>query len=330
MRLDSSAAARTTHSRFLADEEYFAELQSRLSSYDAVLYELVADTSRHAPGARWRPPPPSALPASRGFVSAVQTAVASLLSLSFQLRQLDYSGERWFHADCTLQQFQALQRSSGESLSGLAWRAYLDTLRGLAAQLVSPLPATTLRQALRARARLLQALLPVPLVAHLALSYLLSSLDARPAGQRGPTLPAVLFSSSASSALKLLLADALTRPELSGGLLGSERARRSVLLGARNEAAMASLRTSLDGGAHRVAIFYGAAHLPDLEARLAAQGFQRSGEPAWLDAWRIRVGGETEKQLSGLQGTALLVASAVLAADLVFWESIYQWVLERV
>ncbi len=37
----------------------------------------------------------------------------------------------------------------------------------------------------------------------------------------------------------------------------------------------------------RIAIFYGAAHMPDMEERLLAMGFTKTGE-RWLRAWDLR------------------------------------------
>jgi hypothetical protein len=76
----------------VADASYYADLQSRLASYDRVLYELVADKSKMQPDAtRWQPPPPEARRRrGRGLVGAIQRFVAAALQLTFQLEQLDY------------------------------------------------------------------------------------------------------------------------------------------------------------------------------------------------------------------------------------------------
>lgn len=60
-----------------------------------------------------------------------------------------------------------------------------------------------------------------------------------------------------------------------------------VILENRNQAAINVLLKELQKGAKRVGIFYGAAHLPDLESRLASQcGLQRR-ETVWKDAWNL-------------------------------------------
>ncbi len=64
-------------------------------------------------------------------------------------------------------------------------------------------------------------------------------------------------------------------------------AEGSTILTERNKAALGVLRQQVDGGAKKVAIFYGAAHLPDMEARLVKDfQLQRSGTK-WLTAWNL-------------------------------------------
>ncbi len=59
-----------------------------------------------------------------------------------------------------------------------------------------------------------------------------------------------------------------------------------VLLGKRNRAAIEVLGDTIARGKKHVAIFYGAAHLPDLGKRLEALGFEYQ-QTKWLTAWDI-------------------------------------------
>ena len=62
----------------------------------------------------------------------------------------------------------------------------------------------------------------------------------------------------------------------------------SVLLEGRNQAALKVLDQQLDAGHKKVCIFYGAAHMPDLEDHLLQEfGFHRVRQH-WLGAWSIR------------------------------------------
>ncbi len=61
-----------------------------------------------------------------------------------------------------------------------------------------------------------------------------------------------------------------------------------VLIDWRNDAALTVLDDELTNGApgRWLALFYGAAHLPDFAAKLAAKGFEFQGA-TWLPAWRV-------------------------------------------
>ena len=55
----------------------------------------------------------------------------------------------------------------------------------------------------------------------------------------------------------------------------------------RNTACFDVLSTQIKGGKTRLGIFYGAAHLPDMEKRLVKMGFHKTGSE-WLEAWLLR------------------------------------------
>jgi hypothetical protein len=85
--------------------------------------------------------------------------------------------------------------------------------------------------------------------------------------------------------------------QMAGQLTGGDAAQQlspemtQVILIDRNEVAFNVLReqlqTQTDG---TIAIFYGAAHMPDLEERLAEIGFELS-DKRWLNAWDLSEGG---------------------------------------
>jgi len=84
--------------------------------------------------------------------------------------------------------------------------------------------------------------------------------------------------------LKFLLAHDLGDVERTVATFGADNASGTVLVGERNKAAIAVLREQMKAGKHRLAIFYGAAHLPDMENRLRRLGFRKRGQ-RWLTAW---------------------------------------------
>lgn len=86
-------------------------------------------------------------------------------------------------------------------------------------------------------------------------------------------------------ALKRLLGQELSEVDLAAGDVGGF-GFGSVLIGQRNAIAAAVLAREMAGKSTRFAIFYGAAHLPDLEQRLIKLGFER-GKIQWLVAWDL-------------------------------------------
>lgn len=81
--------------------------------------------------------------------------------------------------------------------------------------------------------------------------------------------------------LKKLLASALTSSD--GVMAGMED---TAILAERNKAALKAVDTAVKGGQKKLALFYGAAHMPDLETRLRQKGWKRTGVN-WLPAWRF-------------------------------------------
>lgn len=61
----------------------------------------------------------------------------------------------------------------------------------------------------------------------------------------------------------------------------------STIVTERNKKALAVLRREREAGKRRVAIFYGAAHLPDMEKRLLDEFGMRRAETRWLTAWDL-------------------------------------------
>jgi hypothetical protein len=66
---------------------------------------------------------------------------------------------------------------------------------------------------------------------------------------------------------------------------GMEGEQGTVIIGERNKAALDVLAKQIKLGKKRLAIFYGAAHLPDMQRRLEEQGWKAQPQPVWLDAW---------------------------------------------
>ena len=88
-----------------------------------------------------------------------------------------------------------------------------------------------------------------------------------------------------SSGLKVAMARQLgVADELVAAM---EHGGESVIISDRNKKALEVFDREVAAGRANLGIFYGAAHLGDMEDRLVKKGFQRTGE-RWLTAWDIK------------------------------------------
>lgn len=69
-------------------------------------------------------------------------------------------------------------------------------------------------------------------------------------------------------------------------MAGMETGDGTVLVGERNKVALQVMDKEIATGKKRIAIFYGAAHLGDMDERLFKQGFKRT-KVEWLKAWDL-------------------------------------------
>lgn len=69
-------------------------------------------------------------------------------------------------------------------------------------------------------------------------------------------------------------------------MAGVEAGGGTVLIGERNRVALEVLDREIVKGRKNLAVFYGAAHLPDMEQRLAARGFKKKAVE-WMTAWDL-------------------------------------------
>lgn len=91
-----------------------------------------------------------------------------------------------------------------------------------------------------------------------------------------------------SHALKWLFAQQLE--QLEGMLTGIDKGmdgKGSVIVTARNRVALEVLGDQIRNRKRRLAVFYGAGHMPDLEQQLLERGF-RKVRHEWLTAWNLR------------------------------------------
>ena len=95
-----------------------------------------------------------------------------------------------------------------------------------------------------------------------------------------------LFDRNRALALKRLFAEQFE--DLDGAMGALDGPEGSTLLTERNKKALEVLKKDIDDGQRRLAIFYGAGHMPDMAERLENEfGLQRQGDEQWLTAWNM-------------------------------------------
>lgn len=89
-------------------------------------------------------------------------------------------------------------------------------------------------------------------------------------------------------ALKLKQIMATQFEDMEGALQALEGPKGSTLIAHRNKKALEVLRQQLAAGKRKIAIFYGAGHLPDFQKRLADDFGLVPGEVRWVQAWDLK------------------------------------------
>lgn len=194
---------------------------------------------------------PDAREGDRGSpVSMLQRGMTRMLSLDFQLDGIDYRQANFVHADLSPDEMAKLWRERGESM-----------LSSLMKMMTKAAQVQRDRYDAEADARGDAAEPEAP---------------ATPAGREGKR-----------RALKWGLAKQLGPMESMLAMFGDDdKGSGSVLVGERNKRAIDVLQRRIKRGDKQVAIFYGAAHMPDMAERLEKLGFTR-GKEEWLVAWDV-------------------------------------------
>ena len=232
----------------IGEKSYYVGLNESFKKYDAVLFEMVKPKEGLLPGA------PGAVEQQEGRdnpIRDVQRMMKETLNLSFQLDVVDYQAKNFVHADLDAETFERLQREKGQTFPELFLKALMKAMTD---------PDAAAKQN--------------PLAGGDDPEQLLHTLI------RTFTRP------DAERQIKLMLARQMTTVEQDASMFGGED---SVILHDRNGAAMKVLEKTLkDPGKKQVAVFYGAAHMPDMEKRLKEMGFTRAATE-WRTAWDLKI-----------------------------------------
>jgi hypothetical protein len=188
----------------------------------------------------------------------VQKIMTLLLDLESQLEHIDYTRKNFIHADLSPAEMAEAIKKRGDDGLTLALSIAADVLRQ---------------------------------------QNLLEREMKKNPGQV-PDLPdfsALLDDPTAASKIKRLLAQQFENLDSPAAGLGATI--NTILISDRNQAAIKVLGKEIAAGKKKLAIFYGAAHMPDFEKRLREEFDLIPVETQWLPAWDLRLREMTAEDL---------------------------------
>jgi hypothetical protein len=94
------------------------------------------------------------------------------------------------------------------------------------------------------------------------------------------------FAKSPSLSLRRMMADQMD--DVDGFVAVFEGEGGSSIISGRNDAALAVLKQQIEAGKTKIAIFYGAGHMPGLEKKLQQDFGLKLESERWIPAWNMR------------------------------------------
>ena len=121
-----------------------------------------------------------------------------------------------------------------------------------------------------------------------------------PLGLRDMEMLSGMVAAEEENSFKVMIAYEMTNLDSVQDVLGDDSS--NAVIGARNQRALDVLKREIHAGARRIGIFYGVAHMPDMEERLLDQLDMTWESTEWVDAWQLGDGdrGEPRKNLDNL------------------------------
>ena len=98
------------------------------------------------------------------------------------------------------------------------------------------------------------------------------------------TLADLLFGNSGAAKMKRFMAMQLAMQ----GTDAMGETLNTLLIEDRNQAALKVFQTEMANGKRKMALFYGAAHMPDFEKRLLEDYGLKRDKVEWVTAWDLR------------------------------------------
>jgi hypothetical protein len=93
------------------------------------------------------------------------------------------------------------------------------------------------------------------------------------------------ISAGQENSMKLLAAFEVANLKAAENMLGEDS--ENAVIGARNQRAIDVLQREIESGAKSIAIFYGVAHMSDMQDRLLDQVGLTYDSTDWVDAWQL-------------------------------------------
>jgi hypothetical protein len=184
---------------------------------------------------------------SRSAVSTIQQTAGQYLKLRFQLDAIDYTPKNMVHADTTAEEFDRMQKERGETMLTLFGRA-------MQAQMAADMTGS----------------------AHASTAGGLDTFG----------LIRILMSRDSAAEFKKALARMLAQTESLTATVEGENG--SAILSGRNEVVGRKIKEVLaNRKQHRVAVFYGCAHMPGIETSLRRDMKAKTSGDQWLAAWTM-------------------------------------------
>jgi len=119
-----------------------------------------------------------------------------------------------------------------------------------------------------------------------AMGYAIARQSKDPSGTGDAKMLMALFDKNRALALKRVMAEQFE--DLEGSLQVFDGPDGSTLITDRNKVAMKVLRREIAAGKRKIAIFYGAGHMPDFEERLREELGLTRMSTRWLVAWDLK------------------------------------------
>lgn len=191
--------------------------------------------------------PKGGAPRGGNPLSMMQGGMQRMLGLEYQLEQIDYQRENFVHADMSPEEFEKSMADRGDSFLALFFRMMGRSI------------AEQARQA--------------------------SQNGGRAQNSDADLLLALLNPEGSNKTLKKMMAEQFE--DLEGAMSVIDGPDGSTLITDRNQKALEVLAEQIDSGKKKIAVFYGAGHMPDMAKRLADDFQLDRGETRWLKAWVI-------------------------------------------